>query len=371
MPTSTAFDEVLKEKLWLRQSTGLLRELITADTDFIDFCSNDYLGYARLAELQPATHAMNGATGSRLVSGNTTAIEQTEALVAHYHGGQAALIFNNGYAANIGLLSSIAQRGDTIIIDELAHASIIDGARLSLAQHYKFKHNDIEDLEKKIRLAKGTCFVVTESLFSMDGDMAPLQSIATLCAQHGALLIVDEAHATGVYGSKGDGLVAELELQEQVFARVFTFGKALGLHGAAVVGSHTLRQYLINHARSFIYSTALPPHASAQIATAYTLLPHADRAQLMALIAHFKTAIKQLSGYTFIDSHSPIQALIIGSNDVAKQLSAHLLNNGYFVKAILSPTVPVGTERLRICLHLHNTKTDIDQLISHIQSFKA
>jgi 8-amino-7-oxononanoate synthase len=306
-----------------------------------------------------------------LVTGNSTLAEATEKIIAHFHHAEAALIFNAGYMANVGLFSCIASKNDTIVSDEYIHASIIDGIRLSYATRYKFKHNNIEDLEKKLQLATGQIFVAVESIYSMDGDEAPLEAIVELCKKYSALLIVDEAHAIGVFGTKGEGLVCKYNLQNEVYACIYTFGKALGLHGAVVTGSTVLRNHLINNARSFIYATALPPHTYLQIQEAYTLLPLADRDALYELINYFTDAVKNINNVTFTDSHSPIQAVIIGDNFKAKELAEKLANKSIYAKAILSPTVPMGKERLRICLHTFNTTKQIDVLVNEIKKIKA
>jgi 8-amino-7-oxononanoate synthase len=358
----------LQQKLDERKANGLLRSLVCAD-HLVDFSSNDYLGFAGLKELDPCNFQedlKSGATGSRLISGNSKLAEETEQIIAQYHKAASALIFNSGYDANIGLLSCLAGRNDTIITDQLVHASIIDGTRLSHAQRFNFLHNDVEDLEKKLKAAKGNVFVVVESVYSMDGDIADLNSIADLCVKYGAALIVDEAHATGVYGEKGEGLVALHGLEEKVFARVITFGKAQGLHGAAILGSETLRSYLINHARSFIYSTALPPISYVQLQTAYKLLPNVNRNKLFELVDYFLQKASGIKSLSFIKSQSLIQGIIAGSNEKAKALSKKLEEQGFFVKAILSPTVPEGTERLRICTHSFNTKEQIDNLLKEL-----
>jgi 8-amino-7-oxononanoate synthase len=360
------FDKFLQEKLDEREATGLLRTL-TQVNDKIDFSSNDYLGFSLLPQLKFASSLPSGSTGSRLITGNSLLAEDTEKMIAEFHGFEAALIFNTGYMANIGLLSCIATKNDTFISDEYVHASMLDGMRLGFPTRLKFKHNDVDDLEWKLIQAKGKKFVVIESIYSMDGDAAPLKAIVEMCKKHDALLIVDEAHATGIFGNKGEGLVAHYGLQNEVYACIYTFGKALGLHGAVITGSNTLRNYLVNHARSFIYTTAMPPHIYEQVQQAYKLLPAADRKSLIGLIDHFIEASKKITGIRFIESCSPIQGVIIADNGKAKALAAHLNEKGFFVKAILSPTVPAGTERLRICLHTFNTKEQIDQLLKEIQ----
>ena len=372
MNTNKLFDSLLHHRLKEREARGLLRSLVYAG-DKIDFSSNDYLGFSQLPELKyfDSNNLPAGATGSRLITGNSLFTEETEKIIARFHRAEAALIFNTGYMANTGLISSVTTRQDTIIADEFIHASIIDGMRLSLAAHFKFRHNDLEDLEKKLQSAKGNKFVIVESVYSMDGDEAPLKEIAAICKKHNALLIVDEAHANGLFGENGEGLVVKNNLQSEVFACIYTFGKAVGLHGAAVTGSQTLRDFLINHARSFIYTTALPPHFYMQIQKAYSLLPTANRSNLFQLIDYFKSRSNALKKYKFIKSNSAIQGIIIAGNLKAKALSEYLFNKGFFVKAILSPTVPEGTERLRICLHSFNTKEEIDQLLLEINNFNS
>ena len=370
MSTSSAnenFDHYLQQKLEEKKSIGTLRTLIHA-TDKIDFSSNDYFGFAQSGVLNQTekNDLPSGATGSRSITGNSALAEQTERLIANFHNREAALIFNTGYMANVGLFSCIAAKGDTFISDEYIHASIIDGMRLSYANRLRFKHNDLMDLEKKLQVATGKKIVAVESIYSMDGDEAPLKETATLCKQYGALLIVDEAHATGVFGDKGDGLVCQYKLENDVYAVVHTFGKAVGLHGAVVTGSNVLRNYLLNQARSFIYATALPPHIYLQVQKAYQLLPDADRTLLNELIAYFRKAISSISSISFIDSHSPIQGMVVGDNFKTKALATYLFDKGFFVRPILSPTVPVGKERIRICLHSFNTKEQIDNLLNEV-----
>ena len=374
MSTSSAnenFDHYLQQKLEEKKSIGTLRTLIHA-TDKIDFSSNDYFGFAQSGVLNQTekNDLPSGATGSRSITGNSALAEQTERLIANFHNREAALIFNTGYMANVGLFSCIAAKGDTFISDEYIHASIIDGMRLSYAIRLRFKHNDLMDLEKKLQVATGKKIVAVESIYSMDGDEAPLKETATLCKQYGALLIVDEAHATGVFGDKGDGLVCQYKLENDVYAVVHTFGKAVGLHGAVVTGSNVLRNYLLNQARSFIYATALPPHIYLQVQKAYQLLPDADRTLLNELIAYFRKAISSISSISFIDSHSPIQGMVVGDNFKTKALATYLFDKGFFVRPILSPTVPVGKERIRICLHSFNTKEQIDNLLNEVIAYQ-
>lgn len=362
-----AFDAHLTALLDAKKAQGLHRQLVTVDDNVIDFCSNDYLGLASKIDLMPIENQglKLGSTGSRLITGNSKLAEETEAIIAQFHKAEAALIYSSGFMANVGLMSCIAEKDDTIISDEYIHASIIDGIRLSYATKYRFKHNDLEDLEAKLQVAKNRIIVVVESIYSMDGDEGPLSKMADLCEKYGALLIVDEAHSTGIYGENGAGLVCQYGLESRVYARVHTFGKALGFHGAAVVGSKILRDYLINYSRSFIYTTATPPSYYNQIQAIYNELPHVDRTELFNLIQYFREKTRSLN-VPIIDSFSPIQALIIGDNFKAKTIENQLLTQNLFVKAILSPTVPVGTERLRISIHSFNTKMEIDRLIQYV-----
>ena len=368
-------ENFLQQQLQLRQEKDLLRKL----TDFhlpFDFCSNDYLGFAQSDTLsqmikeevlqQPLLK--NGAGGSRLLSGNTSFTEETEQFVANYHQAESGLIFNSGYDANIGLLSAVPQRGDTIVTDELIHASLIDGARLSHAERIKFKHNDVEDLALKLQKAKGLIYVVIESVYSMDGDTAPLVEISKICKQYKANLIVDEAHATGIFGTQGKGLVHQLQLEKEVFARVVTFGKALGVHGAIVLGNKLLRDYLINFSRSFIYTTAAPIHNIIAIKNAYLMLAKSNNCLLInKKIALYNSLLKNIKQAT-IYSESAIQTVVFNSNLLAKAAAKSLQAKGFDVKAILSPTVAEGKERLRICLHTYNSDEEIKNLIYHLKT---
>jgi 8-amino-7-oxononanoate synthase len=363
----------MSAKLEQVEQKGLLRQL-TLEENKIDFASNDYLGFAQhynIIRSEPDHSAnTNGATGSRLISGNSKEAMHAEEFIAQYHGFEAALVFNSGYVANIGLCTSIAGRNDTFIVDELVHASIIDGIRLSNATKFNFKHNDILSLENKLKKAKGKIFVIVESLYSMEGDFAPLKEIIRLCEKHKAILIVDEAHAVGVWGKDGKGWISELGLENKVLACVYTYGKAFGLHGAAVTGSETLKKYLLNFARPFIFSTALPPLLYAQIHQQYQLLTNVNTKTLFDLIAYFRIKSKNLLDFKFINSGSQIQAIVLGDNQKAIALASYLNQQGFFVKAIRSPTVPLGTERVRICLHLFNTTKQIDLLFDKLKLFK-
>ncbi|HSP82226.1 MAG TPA: pyridoxal phosphate-dependent aminotransferase family protein, partial [Gillisia sp.] len=264
----------------------------------------------------------------------------------------------------------------------LVHASIRDGIKMGNARALKFSHNNLEELESKIKRLKrqqnsesGDIFIVTESVFSMDGDTPPLESLCSLAEELDCFLIVDEAHAVGVFGERGAGLVSKLGLENMVFARIVTFGKALGTHGAVILGSEKLVEYLVNFARSFIYTTALPPHAVAGILAAYQYLENSPEAlpsidQLKDNISLFGKEIRRLKlNSHFIESRSAIQCCIIPGNAEARATASKLQQEGFDVRAILSPTVPRGSERLRICLHSFNTSEEIQELVKLMATF--
>jgi 8-amino-7-oxononanoate synthase len=366
-----AIEQHLSLILNQRKEQSLFRTLKSKE-NLVDFCSNDYLGFSKKIKLNSEDLIFpSGATGSRLLAGNTQFIEDLEQEIADFHGAEAGLIFNSGYDANVGILSCLPQKNDLLLTDELIHASMIDGARLSYATRYKFRHNDTEDLEKKLSLENPNhSYVAIESVYSMDGDTAKLTEIVNLCEKYGANLIVDEAHATGVFGKDGKGLVNELQLQHKVFARIITFGKALGCHGAIILGSKNLRDYLINFARSFIYSTAAPQHTHQSVKQAYQLLksPDFSNERLHQLIRFFKKQAQCISGLTFIESHSAIQCIIIAGNERCRLVARQLQEMGLDIRPIVSPTVPKGKERLRICLHSYNTEEEISQIFEVLKT---
>ena len=366
--------EILSNKLALRLQNNALRQLPKA-TNLIDFASNDYLGFSNSQSIFEETHQylvannqiQNGATGSRLLSGNHSVYQEAERLIAQFHQSPAVLIFNSGYDANVGFFSAVPQKGDLILFDELCHASIRDGIQLSNAKAYKFQHNDLEDLERLlIRYPDTTIYIVTESVFSMDGDTPNLEELVQLSEKYNSYIVVDEAHALGVFGEKGEGLVQSVQLHDIVFARIMTFGKGLGCHGAAILGSEDLKSYLVNFARSFIYTTGLSPHSVATIVTAYKHLEKAtdNQQQLKNNIAHFNQEKNRLSlKPLFVRSKSAIQSAIIPGNERVKSIAQQLQGKGFDVKPILSPTVPEGQERLRFCLHSFNSEKDISEVL--------
>ena len=361
-------NEFIDQKLQERIANLSLRTL-SSNTNLIDFCSNDYLGFSRSeklkslieTQLQRTPSYAIGSTGSRLISGNDDFTEILESEIALFHNSESALIFNSGYDANLGLFSSLPQRGDTIILDEFIHASIIDGARLSHANRYTFKHNDLNSLEEKLKLAKGHIFIGIESIYSMDGDTAPLSDIILLAEKYSAAVIVDEAHAVGIFGKNGRGLVEHHDLTDKVFARIVTFGKALGCHGAAVLCNQNSRTYLVNFARSFIYTTAASFYTHLSIKMAYKHLLETKISSIHEKVELFKQRTRPIHEL-FVSSNSPIQCLVIAGNEKAKHLAATLQEKSFDVRAILHPTVPSGKERLRICLHSFNTDLEIEKL---------
>ncbi len=370
-----AADPSLQQALQKRNEQDAFRSLSTTKLP-TDFCSNDYLGYSRSVKLLQAIETewkelpehFNGSTGSRLLAGNTTYAEELEKQIALFHQAEAGLLYNSGYDANVGLFSSLGQTNVTFLYDELIHASVHDGIKLSRSTAYPFKHNDPVHLEERLKIAKGTIYVAVESIYSMDGDQAPLTDMVALCERYNANLIVDEAHATGITTNEGKGLVQLLELEKKIFARVHTFGKALGCHGAIVIGSHLLKDYLINFSRSFIYTTALPLNSLVAIKQAYLLLQNdkTSRLRLMENIRYFKKVASCDSHIKLITSDSPIQSVIIQGNEQVKKCAQQLRDVGLDVRPILSPTVPKGRERLRICIHAYNTQTEINKLLFYI-----
>jgi len=372
-----AINNSLQQKLAARQAKDYFRTLPTMDfsnqqNELIDFSSNDYLGLARNAELVKKIEqeyknlaGFNGATGSRLISGNTRFAENLEVKIAEFHHAENALIFNSGYNANVGICSCIANPNDTIFYDELSHASIRDGLRLSRGNTVAFKHNDLTDLATKIAAIKGNIFVIVESVYSMDGDVAPLQELVDLIKNNDRIaLMVDEAHGLGIFGKNGGGLVQALGLEKDVFARIITYGKALGVHGASIVGSQTLKDYLINYASSFIYTTALPLHDLIGIKMSYQMLSSNNfQKEIQAKTALFLNNLSPQTKSFFIESNSPIQSMVIEGNTKIKAVAKTINEHGFAVKAILFPTVPKGQERIRISLHVFNTDKEILRLV--------
>jgi len=365
------------QKLNHRKEDNSYREL-KVFYGLIDFYSNDYLGIAKdetVAQTINITMAgqkenLNGSTGSRLLSGNHIWVRRCEYYLSQFYRSENVLVFNSGYDANVGIMACIGERNDTIIYDELCHASIRDGIRLSVSRSFSFAHNDVDDLRKKIKNATGQVFIVTESIFSMDGDAAPLKEICGICAELGALLIVDEAHAIGIFGKNGSGLVDELALNNDVFIRIVTFGKGAGSHGAAALCSDEVKNYLVNFCRPFIYSTALPPADCIAIMTVHEVMMEKDedRDTLKKHIQYFRKKLND-STLELIPGIGPVCAVIIPGNEKVKHASNQLLENKIGALPVLSPTVPIGKERLRIILHSFNTREEIDTLIELLTTY--
>ncbi|MDT7831506.1 pyridoxal phosphate-dependent aminotransferase family protein [Flavobacteriaceae bacterium S356] len=380
------FPKKLDHKLQKRLNSNAMRSL-KPQNNLVDFSSNDYLGMARNEQVFDKTHQylrdnnmqLNGATGSRLLSGNHDMYEELETYLCDFHNAESALVFNSGYDANVGFFSSVLQRGDIILYDEFIHASIRDGLKMSDAKGYKFKHNDLENLKELltrhaelVSAPEQEIYIVTESIFSMDGDAPNLIKILELGKKYGAHLVVDEAHAVGLFGDKGRGIVQDLGIEEAIFARIITFGKAIGSHGAAILGSSLLKEYLVNFSRSLIYTTGLSPHAVATIKMVYTLINNNQTTieSLKNKITYFRRRIQELNmGKIFIESNSAIHCCVIHGNERVKQGAAQLQQRGFDVKPILSPTVPEGQERLRFCLHSYNSEKEIDEVLETLRIF--
>ncbi len=362
---------------WLnsRKESLLFREL-NHYRDLVDFSSNDYLGFAQsksLYEYFITTLTQNnnicfGSSGSRLISGNHEFTESLERRLAQFHKAETALLFNSGYVANLGVISSLDDRRYVFLYDEKCHASIRDGLRITLAKSYSFIHNNMQDLKQKLERYAGqtTVYVVVESLYSMDGDLCPLLELIELCQYYQSKIILDEAHSTGVMGPHGEGLAVQYGVEKDIFARIYTFGKALGCCGAVVCTSEIFKHYMINKSRTFIYTTALPIFNIIAISCAYDFLMRDNSIirDLQKKVRYFKNHISSLLAPYFLDNQYVIQIFMVPGNEVAKSVEKYLLEQGIFVKAILSPTVSPNYERIRITLHHHNTEQDIIKLIN-------
>jgi len=338
-----------------------------------DFMSNDYLGMARSVDFQEkltelinaSPNILQGTTGSRLISGNTECCTDTESFLAEVHQVESALLCPSGYAANLALFSCIASRNDTILVDEKVHRSVHDGCMMSFATKRKFGHNDLEHLEHLLRKSSGNVFIAVESLYSMEGDFAPLEEIVTLTEKHKAFLIVDEAHAIGVFGN---GIVAQSQLQDKIMATLVTYGKAFGLHGAAILGSNTLKSFLVNFASPLIYSTAMPDYQALSIREAYSFLEnHTSRVdQLFDRIRYFRSQNIKSNSH----KNSPIQMIRNLGQKQLENLQQELEQKNILSYVIKPPTVKSGTEGIRICLHEYNTEEEIKLLTDLIKQYQ-
>ncbi len=374
MQPSDRYSQSLKQK----KHDNHYRSLSVSAND-MDLYSNDYLGFARDTEfsnlIQEEMHLLGhgkiGSTGSRLISGNYAYLESVEKYIAAFHGFETALLYSTGYMANLGVVSCIARSSDVLLVDELCHASIVDGARLSKARKVIFKHNDILDFREKIIEQKANVIVVLESIFSMNGNVCKLEEILDICKAYNAKIIVDEAHAIGTIGQEGRGLVNKLGFQDEVLACMVTYGKAMGAQGAAVLCAHHIRDYLINYSRTFIFSTGPSyPHV-ASIKCAYDLLKKKGHRikKLRSVIDYFIRRRKQDKSSKWLISNTQIQSLIIPGNEKVIAVAEYLNDHGILIKPIRHPSVPTGTERIRICLHSHNTKNEIDHFFTTLRSW--
>lgn len=387
------FNHDLLEQLERTRQLGLFRQLRTLNSpqssqiqvgqqSLCNFSSNDYLGLANHPALKEAAvravHEFGaGAGASRLVCGSLAPHRELEEALAHFKKTEAALTFATGYAAATGTLPALLHRGDIVILDKKIHASLIDGARLSGAAIRVFSHNDLDKLESILRWAnqKRTpalsprVLIVTESVFSMDGDRAPLEQIVQLKERYGAWLMVDEAHATGLFGSAGSGLIAEGGLSNQIEIQLGTLGKAIGAAGGYICGSRVLIDFLVNHARSFIFSTAPVPAAAAAAAEGIRQVQVAEdsRRILRRRAEQFRTA----SGLDNAFSESAIHPFVVGPESKASQLSVQLNEAGFLIPAIRFPTVPRNQARLRITLTATHTAEDVERLGAALKEFAS
>jgi len=375
-PNQRNVAERMEEELEILRGEAQLRTLETPAG--IDLSSNDYLGLAtdptfKRAVMQSVAKTRTvGSTGSRLLSGNREEWEELESEFAGFAGTEAALYFGSGYAANVGLLSAILKPGDVVFSDECNHASLIDGIRLSRAPKIIYPHCDLRFLEKALREhagAAGARVIVTESVFSMEGDVAPIQRLIELARAYDAELVVDEAHATGVCGPQGRGIAAEYDCERDILAIVHTCGKALASAGAFVCGANALRQFLVNRARTFVFSTAMPPYFAGQIRTALELARNADaeRDHLCGIAAALREGLSA-AGLRFGSSTTHIVPVLLGSNEAALHVAGQLQANGFAVKAIRPPTVPPDAARVRLSLTCKITLEDIHRLVSVLRA---
>ncbi|KAL1970229.1 hypothetical protein VTN77DRAFT_5389 [Rasamsonia byssochlamydoides] len=386
-----------------RESKSSRRRLTLLPPGAVDFSSNDFLSLStspvlRTRYLQALSRCYSaesgnnpplGSGGSRLLDGNSAYAEELERFIASFHDAPSGLLFNSGFDANVGIFSCIPQPGDLIVYDELIHASVHEGMRLSRAgERVPFQHNSAAALrdvltaqmaeDPLIADAKHNVFIAVESLYSMDGDTAPLreilQVIHTLLPRGNGYLIVDEAHATGVFGSRGAGIVQELGVQKEVFIRTHTFGKALASQGAIVLCSPLTREYLINYARTLIYTTAMAYPSLVAIRTSYELMQEGKtdslRENLQALIRHLRARCDELQSVVdrsilHVDHHdnSPIFSV---RTPYPRELASYCQQRGLIVRPIMPPTIPRGKERVRVCLHAGNTQKEIDDLVDAI-----
>ena len=371
----------LQRELDERKASGLLRtrhtlespqssHIIVDGKSYLAFCSNDYLGLAEhprlIAALQQGAQQWGvGAGAAHLVSGHFTPHHQLEARLAEFVGKPAALLFSTGYMANLGVVQALVGKDDTVFADKLNHASLNDAMLLSRAQVKRYRHGDIAQLAQQLKQTKsGRKLIITDAVFSMDGDIAPLPDLLALCEQHDAWLLVDDAHGFGVLGEQGRGSLAHFKLDAPRIIYMATLGKAAGVSGAFVAAEQVVIATLVNHARSYVYTTASPPALSVALMESLALIRQGDdrRAHLQKLIAQLRKGLSDLP-WSLMHSNTAIQPLLIGENQAALKLSVGLRERGIWVAAIRPPTVPQGTARLRITLSAAHTEADVQRLV--------
>jgi 8-amino-7-oxononanoate synthase len=360
-----AFINKLQAQLETAKQNFLFRQ-VQAAPNGIDFCTNDYLGIIKdnlihhwLQQNMDPKLLTHGNGASRLLGGNSALITQTENYIAQFHNAEAAMLFSNGYMANYALIATLAQKNDIILYDQLIHASLRAGIKASLANSYSFEHNNINDAVKKLSQIKceGTIFIVSETVFSMDGDLANLDHLVQFANSCNGVLIIDEAHALGVIGNQGQGLVQHVNAINNVPIRIYTYGKAAGVHGAAIVANQTIINYLVNFCKPFIYSTAMANNQAAAILASYHVFPncHAQRQQLQNNISHYKKVVG-------VAMPTAIQQIVVPGNQAVINKAAQLAQQGIGVLPVRYPTVAKGTERIRVILHSYNTTNQINNL---------
>jgi len=384
-----SFPQRLSAALDERRAQGLLRRRLTLESaqgplvrtggrEYLNFCSNDYLGLAAHPAViealrRGAADYGVGSGASHLVCGHSRPHHQLEEALAAFTGRPRALLFSSGYMANTGILTTLLQRGDSVFEDRLNHASLLDGGLHSGARFHRFAHNDVGALERKLAGASGLRLVVVDGVFSMDGDTAPLARLAASCARHDAWLMVDDAHGFGVLGERGAGSTEAAGLDETaVPVLMATLGKALGTAGAFVAGSELLIESLVQQARNYIYTTALPPAVAVASLASLQLLQTESwrRGHLAALVARFRRGAAQLD-LPLLQSASAVQPLLVGDAGRAVALSERLRERGLLVSAIRPPTVPRGTSRLRITLSAAHSEAQVDRLLAELADCHA
>lgn len=378
--------DILSEEIHTLQERNLLRTLTTVESEqstrtivngkeCIIFCSNNYLGLANHPKVKEAAiRAINtygvGAGASRLLSGNMKPHEELEEKIANFKGTEAALIFSSGYLANIGILSALMREGDLVLADRLSHASVIDGCRLSGTRLRVYRHKNCEQLSRLLEKEPETqrSLVITEGVFSMDGDLAPLPGIVECARKTGAWIMVDEAHATGVMGEKGRGTAEHFGVEQKIDVSMGTFGKAFGTFGAYVAGSKDLISFLMNKAKPFIYTTALPPSVAAATSAALHIIEEEPerRKILWENRSYLHEGLTSL-GYNTLESESPILPILIGETKRALLVGQRLFEHGVLAPAIRPPTVPQGTSRLRLSVTATHTRRDLDCAIEALE----